>query len=135
MAWTTPKTWAVGDPGTSSDLNTYVRDNAKFLYGDVAYIAPALTNGWVNFGGTDSVAGYRKIGTRVFLKGVIKSGTLAAAAFTLPAGYRPAADSFLAAVSNAALGFLSITAVAGTCNPSGSNVYFSMDGMSFDTIT
>jgi hypothetical protein len=33
MAWTTPKTWAVGDPATAADLNTYVRDNVAFLYG------------------------------------------------------------------------------------------------------
>lgn len=30
MAWTTPKTWAA-EPLTSSDLNTYVRDNQNHL--------------------------------------------------------------------------------------------------------
>ena len=33
MAYTTPKTWAVGNVLTASDMNTYVRDNAAFLYG------------------------------------------------------------------------------------------------------
>lgn len=31
MAWTAPKTWAVGDVLSASDVNTYVRDNAKWL--------------------------------------------------------------------------------------------------------
>jgi len=31
MAWTTPKTWAA-EPLTSSDLNTYVRDNQNHVY-------------------------------------------------------------------------------------------------------
>jgi hypothetical protein len=30
MAWTTPKTWA-SEPLTSTDLNTYIRDNQDFL--------------------------------------------------------------------------------------------------------
>lgn len=31
MAWTTPKTWAVGDVLTAADTNTYIRDNTKWL--------------------------------------------------------------------------------------------------------
>lgn len=31
MAWTSPKTWAVGDVLSASDMNTYVRDNAIYL--------------------------------------------------------------------------------------------------------
>lgn len=31
MPWTAPKTWSVGDVLTAADLNTYVRDNAKWL--------------------------------------------------------------------------------------------------------
>lgn len=30
MGWTSPKSWAVGDLLTSSDMNTYVRDNMSF---------------------------------------------------------------------------------------------------------
>lgn len=32
MAWSTPKTWNVGDVLTASDMDTYVRDNTNFLY-------------------------------------------------------------------------------------------------------
>jgi hypothetical protein len=31
MAWTTPKTWTTGEVLTSSDMNTYVRDNLSHL--------------------------------------------------------------------------------------------------------
>jgi hypothetical protein len=31
MSWTTPKTWATGEVLTSSDMNTYVRDNTAAL--------------------------------------------------------------------------------------------------------
>lgn len=34
MPWTTPKTWSVGDVLTAADLNTYNRDNIKWLGGD-----------------------------------------------------------------------------------------------------
>ena len=34
MPWTTPKTWSVGDVLTAADLNTYNRDNVKWLGGD-----------------------------------------------------------------------------------------------------
>jgi hypothetical protein len=54
---------------------------------------PAFKNSWVNFGSTYGSAGYYKDGFgRVHLSGVIKSGTAASVAFTLPVGYRPAND-------------------------------------------
>ena len=56
------------------------------------WVAPTFTNSWVNFGGTRETAGYYKDRDRVYLKGSIKNGTLSTAAFTLPSGYRPAAD-------------------------------------------
>jgi hypothetical protein len=32
MAWTSPKTWSFGEVLTSTDMNTYVRDNTEFLF-------------------------------------------------------------------------------------------------------
>lgn len=37
MAWTTPKTWNVGDLLTASDMNTYVRDNTKLIPRELDY--------------------------------------------------------------------------------------------------
>jgi hypothetical protein len=55
-----------------------------------SWIAPTLENGWVNFGGEWTPAGYIKDALGfVHIQGTIKSGTSGKAAFVLPAGYRP----------------------------------------------
>lgn len=56
-----------------------------------AWTAAALTNSWVNVGGGNAVAAYRKIDDRVEVRGRIRSGTLGTSAFTLPVGFRPPA--------------------------------------------
>lgn len=45
MAWTDPKTIAVGDDLLASDWNTYIRDNLKYLHGDTGdtYLSGTLT--------------------------------------------------------------------------------------------
>jgi hypothetical protein len=56
------------------------------------WIASTLENSWVNFGGSHATAGYYKDALgRVYLKGMIKDGTmsLSTTMLTLPAGYRP----------------------------------------------
>lgn len=63
-----------------------------------AWTAPTLLNSWVNFGTTFQVAGYRKVGDVVALRGMIKNGTVAGLTvlFTLPSGFRPPADLIFA---------------------------------------
>jgi hypothetical protein len=64
---------------------------------------PAFENSWVNKGGTNETAAFRKDGEgTVFLKGVITAGTINTAAFTLPAGYRPALGKKFGAWSRSA---------------------------------
>jgi hypothetical protein len=71
--------------------------------GDTAWTAPTLTNSWVNFGAPYETAGYRRDALGfVHLKGVVKSGTAGASIFTLPAGYRPGAQTYGAGVNNGA---------------------------------
>lgn len=95
-----------------------------------------FANSWVNYGtGTFGDVEYRKhTNGMVQLRGVMKSGTIGAAAFTLPSGYRPAAVNNVQAVaSNGAFGRVSITS-AGVVDPTdGSNVWFSLDGVEFDS--
>ena len=43
MAYTSPKTWGVGDVLTAADLNTYVRDNEKAMMREIAH-ASGSTN-------------------------------------------------------------------------------------------
>ena len=64
---------------------------------DSGWTAATLLNGWVAFGGTYAAPGYRKVGSIVYLRGVMKSGTGTAGTplLNLPAGVRPAfAGSF-----------------------------------------
>lgn len=88
---------------------------------------PAFANAWVNFGGAEATAAFCKDALGwVHLKGLIKTGTINTAAFTLPVGYRPTKDERFAAQSNGLYGSLVVTS-AGVVNPAtGSNANFSI---------
>lgn len=79
---------------------------------------PAFTNSWVNVGGGEPTAAFQKTATGiVLLKGMIKSGTLAASAFTLPVGYRPSQQvEFVGAASGPVIARAAVGA-AGTVSP------------------
>ena len=98
--------------------------------------APTLLNSWVNFAGSRQVAGYYKdkYGV-VHLRGVIKSGTTVnpTALFQLPAGYRPTARERFATVANGAFGSLFIDSDGNVYYESGSNVEYSLCGVTFRT--
>lgn len=100
-----------------------------------AFVAPTLLNSWVNFGGAFNVAGYYKdpFGI-VHLRGLVKSGVVGSPIFTLPAGYRPTATEIFATDSNAALGQISVNSSGDVTLGFGSNVYASIDGMTFRAV-
>lgn len=50
---------------------------------------PAFQNLWVNYGAGWATAAFRRVGELVIVRGLIKSGTMAAVAFNLPVGFRP----------------------------------------------
>ena len=89
---------------------------------------PAFQNGWVNFGGAEATAAFRKDGEgTVHIKGLIKLGTLASAAFTLPVGYRPLLHQTIATIAASALGRLIIFGPTGLVVPqTGSSGWFSI---------
>lgn len=96
---------------------------------------PGPANGWVNFdavGPTQRAAAFYKDRGRVYLQGLVKSGTIGLAAFTLPPGYLPAtADVEFLALSNGGLGVLQVTLAGAVIPAGGSNVSFFLDGHSF----
>ena len=98
--------------------------------------SPAFTNSWVNFGAGHETAAYRiEPSGIVRFKGRIKSGTINTAAFTLPAGYRPAQALRFAQSSNGAFGELIVDS-NGVVNPAvGSNAAFNLDGVAFQAIS
>lgn len=94
----------------------------------------AFLNGWVNFGGADQVAQYRKDSLgQVHVRGIIKNGTIGLAAFTLPVGYRPLATQRFAVPSNNAFGYAQVDSGGNVSVPVGSNVWAQIDTMKFWT--
>jgi len=77
-------------PMTATDVQSAIAALAP-----TPWIAPTFQNGWVNYGLGWCPAGYRKIGDIVYLRGLIKSGALNTAIFTLPAGYIPGGGNLL----------------------------------------
>jgi hypothetical protein len=87
---------------------------------------------WVNFGGTNESAQYMKdLMGFVHIGGVVKSGTIGTVIFTLPAGYRPEEAKIFAVASNGALGICTVNPDGTVVASSGSNVYFSLSGITF----
>lgn len=96
---------------------------------------PAFANSWVNYGSGWQVAGFWRdpLGI-VHLRGLIKSGTVGSAAFTLPPGFRPPLAETFAVLSNGALGRVDV-ASDGTVTPMtpSNNTYVSLSGIQFRT--
>ena len=89
-------------------------------------------NGWVNYGESFSTAGYKKNGKLVYLKGLIKSGTIGANAFRLATEYRPTATRIFSGIANSGTlaeirveksGYVTITR--------GTTAWVSLDGISY----
>lgn len=93
---------------------------------------PSFTNSWTNFGGGESVANFYKEGSRVYVGGLIKSGTINASAFTLPVGYRPGGACRFAGVSNGVFAYLAVESNGNVTVSSGSNVYADLSPIQFD---
>lgn len=65
-----------------------------------AVIAPTLLNGWVNTGAGDHEAGYFKSPQgMVTNQGKIQGGVASTIAYVIPAGYNPAGQMEIAAIS------------------------------------
>lgn len=103
---------------------------------DADWQIPTLLNGWVNYSATPGYehAGYYKDSAGiVHLKGLVKSGTVGSgyAIFILPAGYRPAEQHIFATISNSAIARCDVSNDGWVRTPIGSNLWFSLSGLSF----
>jgi hypothetical protein len=98
------------------------------------WAAVTFANGWVNFGGTYDTCAYLITWDGVvYLKGLMSTGTVGLTAFTLPAGYRPSKSKIFSVSSNGAFGQVQIDASGAVALTVGSNVYASLEGISFRT--
>ena len=85
---------------------------------------PAFQNAWVNFGASGVMSFRRDQLGRIHLAGIVKSGALPGAIFTLPAGYRPANEVRAAVISNGAAAWLTVLNNGEVRAQNGSNVWF-----------
>ena len=100
-----------------------------------AWIVPAFMNSWTNYDTTYNPAGYFKdsLGI-VHLRGLVKNGTNNTTIFTLPVGYRPSNRELQAVQTNLdtnTIGRVDILADGQVTVVSGSNVWVSLDGITF----
>lgn len=97
--------------------------------------APAFQNSWANYGdGWHWAAFYKDPVGVVRLRGLVKSGTVNTAIFTLPSGYRPPVDHYFAALCDTKLTMVEIdTNGAVFIYPNGSNGWLSLAGIEFKT--
>lgn len=99
-----------------------------------SFIAPALTNGWVNFGLGFGDAGYYKDPAGVVhLRGLVSSGS-GLPIFNLPVGYRPYAGCLFAVVANGAFGRVDVNSSGDVALVTGSNTYVSLEGITFRAV-
>ena len=115
----------------TSDSTVRVRlaGTTKTIVDDPGWQTPTLLNSWVDYGSVFSPTLYRRLNGVVFIKGLVKLGTVAAGTiiFTLPAGYRPAITLLIAAVSNDLFAQFRVDASGNVITSSPvSNVYLSL---------
>ena len=95
--------------------------------------APAFQNRWVNYDTTYNSCGFRKDAFGyVHLKGLVKNGAIGGTIFWLPAGYKPAKRYLLAVSTNpTAYARCDVQPDGQVSAITGSNVYYSLDGITF----
>lgn len=110
------------------------------LLSDSDWIAPTLTNSWVNFASGYMTAGYRKVRDIVTLRGTVKLGS--GSIFTLPVGYRPQitsggpllftqpASTGVTGIANVEVTAAGVVQVAGYL-AGGGNAFLALDGINF----
>ena len=97
------------------------------------WIAPTLTNNWVNYGPPHNQAGYYKdsLGI-VHLRGLVRNGAQGTDIFTLPDFYRPAYRELQAVQTNPnAIGRVDIKNTGQVHVSSGNSSWFSLNGVTF----
>jgi len=129
MLSTFPNSWF---NGTSELVNIANLAQLKADKTQEAWITPTLQSGWLEYGaGFETVRYMKDQFGFVHLKGLVKSGTVGVVCMTLPAGYRPSATQHIATASNNAFGFVTISNLGVVAIMGGSNVWFSLNNITF----
>jgi hypothetical protein len=98
--------------------------------------APAFATGWGNYGAPFNTVQYRKVGVRVYLRGLAISASNRAAddpVFTLPAGFRPLGQLMFTAIQSNGQYRVDVKTAGDVTIPAAaaSGVFVSLSGISF----
>lgn len=120
------------------DIRALTDENASLIDRQESGVEPwqAVTylNAWTSYGSTYAPAGYRKDSQgRVHLRGLVASGTIGTAIFSLPVGYRPVYRVLFVTISNSAIARCDVDTNGDVIAYNGSNAWFALDGLSFFT--
>lgn len=114
---------------------SYLTINAMYNPASVgSWTTLTFQNSWAYYGGNLSTPQYTKASDGlVTVKGMVSGGTTTAGTIiaTLPSGYRPAGELLLAGYSNGAYARVDINTSGNILFEAGSNVWFSLDGITF----
>jgi hypothetical protein len=102
------------------------------------WITPTLINGWSNFGSGWATMQYRRDSLgMVHIKGFITGGTVGAAAFILPVGYRPTENSMYPSVTasggSTIIGRIDVYPAGDVLLNVGGNTWATFNGVRFAT--
>lgn len=89
---------------------------------------PAFQNSWVNYDTTTFMGArfWKDPMGIVHIDGMVKSGTIGATIFSLPAGYRPSNGLLFVTLANGAIARFDVAPTGNVVSQSGSNVWFSI---------
>lgn len=122
-------------PTTKAVDDTYATKTALALKANIAqeaWITPTLVNGWNHFGSPTYNASYMKDSMGfVHLRGRVKDGTISSYFMVLPVGYRPTNTQSYVVDSNGSFGRLVVSSDGAVNCVVGSNVFVSIDGITF----
>lgn len=97
--------WNLCSSTTYKALGNTTLKVKKIVPTSESWTTPTLLNSWVDYGGNFAVPRYYKDASgTVFIQGLIKSGTIDSAIFSLPAGYRPGATLMIEVDSSGHVG-------------------------------
>lgn len=101
--------------------------------GAPSWTSLSLQNSWVTFGAPYPTAAYTKVSGIVWLRGLIKSGTVSDGTllFTLPAGYRPGNQILRIVLSNDVVARVTIESNGEGKIYGGNNTYVNLNDVSF----
>ena len=110
-------TWRIPNPQSLfQEIRIAFGDLSKYLdrleaENNPAWTAVTFTNGWVDYGlGWQSAAYRKRRDGNVEMRGLVKNGTMGAAMFTLPVGYRPPLPLLFPVIATNAIGRLDVNA-------------------------